>query len=63
VHTALDMMACKAAIKAGDPLTPQEMHALLAQRELTDRASNCPHGRPTTLQLSTRDLEKQFKRI
>lgn len=63
LHQVLDMMACKAAVKAGDPLTPEEMQALLLQRHLTDRASNCPHGRPTTLQLSTRDLERQFKRI
>ncbi len=62
VHGALDLMACKAAVKAGDPLTTDEMHALLAQRHLTDRSSNCPHGRPTTLQLTTRDLERQFKR-
>lgn len=63
VHSALDMMACKAAVKAGDPLTQDEMGALLTQRHLVERSSNCPHGRPTTLQLSTRDLERQFKRI
>ena len=63
LHAALDMMACKAAVKAGDPLTTDEIHALLAQRHLVEKSSNCPHGRPTTLQLSTRDLEKQFKRI
>ncbi|MFQ5429497.1 MAG: DNA mismatch repair endonuclease MutL [Phycisphaerae bacterium] len=62
LHAALDMMACKAAVKAGDPLTNEEIHALLEQRHLTDRSSNCPHGRPTTLQLTTRDLERQFKR-
>lgn len=62
VHAALDMMACKAAIKAGDALTQEEMIALLSQRDLTERSSNCPHGRPTTLQLTTRDLERQFKR-
>jgi DNA mismatch repair protein MutL len=63
MHAALDMMACKAAVKAGDPLSTEEMQALLAQRQITDKPSNCPHGRPTTLQLSTRDLEKQFKRV
>lgn len=63
LHAALDMMACKAAVKAGDPLTQEEMMELLAQRHLVDRSSNCPHGRPTTLQLSTRDLERQFKRV
>jgi DNA mismatch repair protein MutL len=62
LHEVLDMMSCKAAVKAGDPLTPQEIDALLAQRHLVDRASNCPHGRPTTLRLSLKDLEKQFKR-
>lgn len=63
IHATLDMMACKAAIKAGDPLSPEEMYALLDQRHLTQRSSNCPHGRPTTLELTTKDLEKQFKRI
>ncbi len=63
IHATLDMMACKAAIKAGDPLSQEEMYALLDQRHLTQRSSNCPHGRPTTLELTTKDLEKQFKRI
>ena len=63
IHAALDMMACKAAVKAGDPLTTDEIYALLEQRHLTQRASNCPHGRPTTLELTTNDLEKQFRRI
>lgn len=62
LHELLDMMACKAAVKAGDPLTAPEIEALLARRELIDRSSNCPHGRPTTLRLTLRDLEKQFKR-
>jgi DNA mismatch repair protein MutL len=62
LHEVLDMMACKAAVKAGDPLTQQEIEALLARRELVERSSNCPHGRPTTLRLTLRDLEKQFKR-
>jgi DNA mismatch repair protein MutL len=62
LHEILDMMACKAAVKAGDPLTAAEIEALLSRRELVERSSNCPHGRPTTLRLSLRDLEKQFKR-
>ncbi len=62
LHEILDMMACKAAVKAGDPLTPGEIEALLARRDLVDRSSNCPHGRPTTLRLTLKDLEKQFKR-
>lgn len=62
MHEILDMMACKAAVKAGDPLTSGEIEALLARRDLVERSSNCPHGRPTTLRLSLRELEKQFKR-
>jgi DNA mismatch repair protein MutL len=62
LHEVLDMMACKAAIKAGDPLTPAEIESLVQRRDLVERSSNCPHGRPTTLRLSLRDLEKQFKR-
>lgn len=62
IHKILDMMACKAAIKAGDPLTPQEIDALMQQRHLIDKSSNCPHGRPTTLRLTKADLNRQFKR-
>jgi DNA mismatch repair protein MutL len=62
MHEVLDMMACKAAIKAGDPLTPQEIKSLLEHRATVNRTSNCPHGRPTTLKLTLKDLEKQFKR-
>jgi DNA mismatch repair protein MutL len=58
----LDMMACKAAVKAGDKMTQQELAALLARRDEIERSSNCPHGRPTTIRLTLRDLEKQFKR-
>ena len=62
LHELLDMMACKAAVKAGDPLTAEEIDALLRRRELAERSSHCPHGRPTTLRLSLRDLERQFHR-
>jgi DNA mismatch repair protein MutL len=62
LHELMDMMACKAAVKAGDSLTPAEVQALIARKDLVDRSSNCPHGRPTTLRLTLKDLEKQFKR-
>ena len=62
LREVLDMMACKAAVKAGDQLTPQELADLLEMRELVERSSNCPHGRPTTLRLSIEDLERQFGR-
>ena len=56
------MMACKAAVKAGDPLTKDEINALMAQRHLVDKASSCPHGRPTTLHLTKAELNRPFKR-
>ena len=62
LHEVLDMMSCKAAVKAGDSLAPEELSELLRRREQIERASNCPHGRPTAIRLSLRDLEKQFKR-
>jgi len=58
----LALMACKAAVKAGDPLTAEEMDALLAAREGAEKGSACPHGRPTTLRLTLKDLQKQFHR-
>ena len=45
----LHMMSCKAAVKAGDSLTPAEIEALLAQRHLAQDTHHCPHGRPTAL--------------
>lgn len=62
LHEVLDMMSCKAAVKAGDALSAQELAALLEKRQEIERASNCPHGRPTTIRLTLHDLEKQFKR-
>ncbi len=62
LHETLDMMACKAAVKAGDRLGAREIADLLRQRERVERSSNCPHGRPTTLRLTIRELEKQFGR-
>ncbi|MEX2215460.1 MAG: DNA mismatch repair endonuclease MutL [Phycisphaeraceae bacterium] len=62
LHEVLDMMSCKAAVKAGDRLSAEELAALLSKRDEIERASNCPHGRPTTIRLSLRELEKQFKR-
>ncbi|MAY74917.1 MAG: DNA mismatch repair protein MutL [Phycisphaerae bacterium] len=58
----LDMMACKAAVKAGDRLADDEIRALLEQRERVERSSSCPHGRPTSVRLSLSSLEKLFER-
>jgi len=62
LHTVLDMMSCKAAVKAGDRLTDAELTALLQQRDAVERSGSCPHGRPTTVRISLRELEKLFHR-
>jgi DNA mismatch repair protein MutL len=59
----LAMMACKAAVKAGQPMTVAEMDDLLRRRLEAEKHSSCPHGRPTTIRLSLRELERQFHRI
>ena len=59
----LHMMSCKAAIKSGQRLKPEEIDSLLAQRHLCDDAHHCPHGRPTALVLSQTELDKQFGRL
>jgi DNA mismatch repair protein MutL len=58
----LHMISCKAAIKAGDRLTPAEVEALLADRHLVHDTHHCPHGRPTALVFTREELDKQFKR-
>ena len=59
----LHMMSCKAAVKAGDPLAPTEVQALLEYRHLVQDSHHCPHGRPTTLVFSREELDRRFKRI
>lgn len=59
----LHTMACKAAIKSGHRLTPEEMQELLRQRHLVDDSHHCPHGRPTSLTLSRGTLDQQFGRL
>ena len=62
VDEVLHGMACKAAIKAGDPLSQAEIMALMRDRTLVPESHHCPHGRPTSLTLSRQDLDRQFRR-
>jgi DNA mismatch repair protein MutL len=63
LHDLMSMMACKAAVKAGDRLSSIQITALLEQRHLANDNHHCPHGRPTSLLFSRKDLDKQFGRI
>ncbi len=58
----VNMAACKAAIKAGQKLSDNEIEQLLADREKTEFTSRCPHGRPAVIKFSMAELQKQFKR-
>jgi len=62
LHEVLDMMSCKAAIKAGDVLSDNELNAIMELRSQTERSASCPHGRPTTVRLTIEELEKLFDR-
>ncbi|MCG8583183.1 MAG: DNA mismatch repair endonuclease MutL, partial [Pirellulales bacterium] len=62
VDELLHTISCKAAIKAGDYLAPEEIETLLEQRDLAQDAHHCPHGRPTSLVFSRKELDRRFKR-
>ncbi|MCJ7540271.1 MAG: DNA mismatch repair protein MutL, partial [Desulfobacterales bacterium] len=59
----LELMACHGAIRANQRLSDKEIRELLVQLDTCDQPSNCPHGRPTWIRWSFKDLEKLFKRI
>ncbi|MDD3363583.1 MAG: DNA mismatch repair protein MutL, partial [Syntrophomonas sp.] len=56
------MMACKQSVKAGQSLSRQEMATIINDLVQVDDYKNCPHGRPTIIQLSHQELDKRFKR-
>lgn len=62
VDHLLATMACKAAIKAGNRLQPQEMLKLLAQMEASAVFSHCPHGRPVIKTFTAQEVERWFHR-
>ena len=55
-------IACHAAIRAGRPMTADEMRALLEQLEATPNPHTCPHGRPTMVHFSSYHVEREFGR-
>ena len=55
-------IACKAAVKAGMNLTPEEVDKLLKKLLVLPNPYTCPHGRPTAIKMSKMDLEKKFFR-
>ena len=60
---AIATIACKAAVKANDKLSVQEAINMIQKLLELENPFNCPHGRPTTIELTKYELEKKFKRI
>lgn len=58
----LRQLACAAAVKANQSMTPQEVAALCRDLDETPSAATCPHGRPVYITLDLGELEKRFKR-
>ena len=58
----LHTVACKAAIKAGWDNDPRELERIV-RAVLSGQVKYCPHGRPVSVTLTRKDLDKQFKRI
>lgn len=55
-------MSCKAAVKGGNSLPEQQAHELLKELMSLENPYNCPHGRPTMIKITKKELEKKFKR-
>ena len=62
VSEAIDSLACRSAVMAGDRLHPDEVLALLRQAEALNHQHSCPHGRPTRLTMTRAQLERWFHR-
>jgi len=58
----LKLMACRGAIKAGERLSPPQIRNLLDQRAGAGQTDTCPHGRPTAILITRKELDKQFRR-
>lgn len=58
----LAFLACRAAVKAGDELTEEQMKTILLDLEKTPHNATCPHGRPTRIRTSIDELNTMFKR-
>ncbi len=56
-------LSCKAAVKGNSRLSAREVDTLIGELLLLENPYHCPHGRPTIIAMSKRELEKKFKRI
>lgn len=61
-HEIAARAACRAAIMAGDPISPPEVSRLLRDLSACERPMTCPHGRPTHIRLPMDELHRRFRR-
>ncbi len=62
IERLLATLACKAAVKAGQPLTEAEMQELISELQRCQLPYVCPHGRPVVVELSRAELDRLFER-
>ena len=62
IREEIAMAACKAAIKAKDAISPAEARALINRMLALENPYTCPHGRPTMVKLTRREIERMFLR-
>lgn len=63
VEQKIASMSCKAAVKGNNSLSAMEMDTLIGELLTLENPYHCPHGRPTIIAMTRRELEKKFKRI
>ena len=62
IENVIAKSACYGSVRSGRKLTGDEMNAILRKMEITPNSSQCNHGRPTSIKLSLKDIEKLFGR-
>ena len=63
IAAQVESLSCKAAVKGNSRLSAQEVDALIGELLTRDNPYHCPHGRPTIIAMTKKELEKKFKRI